>query len=212
MTELVHLDARTAKRDEILSIVDRDAAVILDHALTRAQVDAILAELAPFIAATAPFDDDLIGRLTTRTGGLVARSRTARQAVTHPTVLGAVDGFLKRHAERYEKVRTGFSDGALAALRSHSWPGNVRELDHAVERAVLLSRSTTIEPQDLALSSGAPPPPHVTPATEPRNLEEVERAAIKKALADHDGNVGAAAQALGLSRSALYRRIQRYGL
>src|SRR4029453_18952287 len=98
MTELVHLDGRTAQRDEILAIIDRDAAVILDHALTHAQIDAILAELEPFIAGTEPFPDDFIGRLTTRTGGLVARSRAEPEAVTHPTVLAAADGFLKRHA------------------------------------------------------------------------------------------------------------------
>jgi hypothetical protein len=102
MTELVHLDARSAPRDEILSILDRDAAVILDRALTHAQVDAILAELEPFIAGTEPFQDDFVGRRTTRTGGLVARSKTVREAVTHPTVLGAVDGFLKRHAGNFQ--------------------------------------------------------------------------------------------------------------
>ncbi|MGQ0703099.1 MAG: sigma-54-dependent transcriptional regulator [Gemmatimonadales bacterium] len=117
--------------------------------------------------------------------------------------------FLRHHAGRYDKVRTGFSDAALAALRAHPWPGNVRELDHAVERAVLLSRSSLIEPADLALT-GQPAMP--ASASELKSLEEVEREAIRKALADHDGNVGAAAQTLGLSRSALYRRIQRYGL
>ena len=117
--------------------------------------------------------------------------------------------FLRRHAGRYEKVRTGFSDPALTLLRSHPWPGNVRELDHAVERAVLLSRSSVIEPSDLALASGPPAP---ACAAEGKSLEEVERETIRRALAEHAGNVGAAAQTLGLSRSALYRRLQRYGM
>lgn len=102
MSELVHLDARSATPEEILPILDRDAALVLEDALSRSQVDAILSELDPFIAGTAPFEDDFVGRHTTRTGGLVARSKTARQAVLHPTVLDAVSGFLGRHAENYQ--------------------------------------------------------------------------------------------------------------
>jgi len=102
MTELVHLDARSAQREMILSIIDRDAAVILENALTQGQVDAILSELEPFIAGTEPIQDDFVGRLTTRTGGLVARSKTVREAVMHPTVLPAVDGFLKRYAQNFQ--------------------------------------------------------------------------------------------------------------
>ena len=163
-------------------------------------ISATNADLRAEVAA-GRFREDLLFRLNTIEIQLPPLRERAED------IAALAHYFLKRHAERYEKVRTGFSEGALGALRSHHWPGNVRELDHAVERAVLLSRSTVIEAQDLALSAGAP-----AAAPEPRNLEEVERAAIKKALADHDGNVGAAAQALGLSRSALYRRIQRYGL
>ncbi len=102
MQALVHLDARTAKPEDVLPLLDRDAALILDHALTDAQADAILAELEPFIADTAPFDDDFVGRRTTRTGGLVARSKTAREAVTHPAVLAAAKAFLGRHATNFQ--------------------------------------------------------------------------------------------------------------
>jgi DNA-binding NtrC family response regulator len=116
--------------------------------------------------------------------------------------------FLARYASRYQKERSGFSEPAFAALRAHHWPGNVRELDHAVERAVLLSGAPSIEPQDLALGAAE----SGSATSEPRNLEQVEREAIRQALAEHHGNVGAAARKLGLSRSALYRRIQRYGL
>jgi DNA-binding NtrC family response regulator len=163
-------------------------------------ISATNADLRGEVAA-GRFREDLLFRLNTIEIQLPPLRERAED------VAALAHYFLKRHAERYEKVRMGFSDGALVALRGHTWPGNVRELDHAVERAVLLSRSTTIEAQDLALHPGTP-----AAATEPRNLEDVERAAIKKALADHDGNVGTAAQALGLSRSALYRRIQRFGL
>jgi len=115
--------------------------------------------------------------------------------------------FLNRHAARYGRARSGFADAALAALRAHQWPGNVRELDHAVERAVLLARTPIIEPEDLALSPAAPSGP-----ASRKSLDDLEREAIREALARHGANVSLAAQSLGLSRSALYRRIQRHGL
>ncbi|MDT7603029.1 MAG: hypothetical protein QOF61_1026, partial [Acidobacteriota bacterium] len=117
--------------------------------------------------------------------------------------------FLAQYAKRYRKPVTGFSDAALRALASYEFPGNVRELDHAVERAVLMSRGDTVEVADLGLTNG-----HTAPdrALEEMSLDEVECFLIKKTLARFDGNVALAAEALGLSRSALYRRLQRYGL
>jgi DNA-binding NtrC family response regulator len=116
--------------------------------------------------------------------------------------------FLAQHRERYRKRVAGFADAATKALREHAWPGNVRELDHVVERAVLMAKSETIGPADLGLraatESGA--------RLEEMSLEDVECLLIKKALARFDGNVSKAAEALGLSRSAMYRRLQRYGL
>ncbi len=116
--------------------------------------------------------------------------------------------FLRQHAEHYRKHITGYDEGAIKALLSHPWPGNVRELDHSVERAVLMSQSETIRSADLGLRSGREGPPRL----EEMSLEEVEALLIKKALARFNGNVSHAANALGLSRSALYRRLQRYGL
>jgi DNA-binding NtrC family response regulator len=116
--------------------------------------------------------------------------------------------FLRQHAQRYRKRLTGFDAGALRALADHAWPGNVRELDHAVERAVLMSKGTELKAQDLGLRAGAETPTRL----EEMSLEEVECLLIRKALARYDGNVSRAAEALGLSRSALYRRLQRYGL
>ena len=125
-------------------------------------------------------------------------------------ILPLAQYFLRRHSGRYGRAQAGFSDEALQLLRGYDWPGNVRELDHAVERAVLLSRLETVEAADLAL------PPLATrtaaPDTSGHSLEELEREAIRQALARHDGNVSLAAKALGLSRSALYRRLQRFGL
>ncbi len=102
----------------------------------------------------------------------------------------------------------GLSEAALAALREHAWPGNVRELDHVIERAVLMTRSESLEPRDLGLRAAGEAPLRL----EDMSLEDVECVLIKKALARFDGNVSKAAAALGLSRSALYRRLQRYGL
>ena len=116
--------------------------------------------------------------------------------------------FLRQHGRHYRKRVTGFDPAALQALLDHSWPGNVRELDHAVERAVLMAQGELIRAGDLALR----PAREGAPRVEEMSLEEVEYYLIKKALAKFGGNVSAAAQALGLSRSALYRRLQRFGL
>jgi DNA-binding NtrC family response regulator len=116
--------------------------------------------------------------------------------------------FLAQHTGHYRKAMGGFEEGAMKALLAHTWPGNVRELDHAVERAVLMAQGETIRAADLGLRTGREGPPRL----EEMSLEEVEALLIKKALARFNGNVSHAAEALGVSRSALYRRLQRYGL
>ncbi|MBZ5580226.1 MAG: sigma-54 dependent transcriptional regulator [Acidobacteriia bacterium] len=116
--------------------------------------------------------------------------------------------FLRQHASHYRKPITGFDESAVKALLAHGWPGNVRELDHAVERAVLMAQGDTVRASDLGLRVGR----EGAPRLEDMSLEDVEALLIKKALARFDGNVSHAANALGLSRSALYRRLQRYGL
>ena len=115
--------------------------------------------------------------------------------------------FLCRHAARYRKPVTGFDPSALRAMAQYSWPGNVRELQHAVERAVLMAQSERIQAADLSLRPARDLPGHI----DDMSLEEVEAYLIKKALVRH-GNVTLAARALGVSRSALYRRLDRYGL
>jgi DNA-binding NtrC family response regulator len=116
--------------------------------------------------------------------------------------------FLHRQAEQYRKILPGFSPEAMRALLAYDWPGNIRELEHTVERAVLLASGPQVEAVDLNLRTR---PEEVQPLEE-MALEDVERVLIQKALRRHDGNVSQAAEALGLSRSALYRRLQRYGL
>jgi DNA-binding NtrC family response regulator len=116
--------------------------------------------------------------------------------------------FLRQHAVKYRKKTASFDPTAMQMLLSHNWPGNVRELDHAVERAVLMAQGDIVKPQDLGLRSGR----EGSQQLEDMSLEEVESFLIKKALARYEGNVSKAAKALGLSRSALYRRLQRYGI
>ncbi|MGE0812115.1 MAG: sigma-54-dependent transcriptional regulator [Vicinamibacterales bacterium] len=115
--------------------------------------------------------------------------------------------FLTQHAQRYRKHVTGFEAAALQVLADHRWPGNVRELDHAIERAVLMTQSTVVRAADLGLRVD----PSSAGRLEDMSLEEVEAFLIKKAMARY-GNVSHAARALGLSRSALYRRLERYKL
>jgi DNA-binding NtrC family response regulator len=119
--------------------------------------------------------------------------------------------FLARNATRYRKRLTGFEPAAMQALLAHRWPGNVRELEHAVERAVLMSAGEEIRVGDLGLRSGSAGGVG-TPSLDEMSLEEVEKILIRKALDRYAGNVSHAAEALGLSRSALYRRFRRHGL
>jgi len=116
--------------------------------------------------------------------------------------------FLDRHARHYRKEIEGFDDDALHALLEHRWPGNVRELDHAVERAVLMADGGRVRSPDLGLQPAGGAPSRLEDMT----LEEAERLLIRKALERHGGNVSDAAKTLGLSRSALYRRLEKYGL
>ncbi|MBS1854612.1 MAG: sigma-54-dependent Fis family transcriptional regulator [Acidobacteria bacterium] len=159
------------------------------------------ADLAHEVAGNR-FRQDLLFRLNT----IEIRLPPLRDRREDIPVLSA--HFLRAHCEHYRKGLTGFDEGAIKALLAHSWPGNVRELDHAVERAVLMAQGDMVRAADLGLRAGREGPPKL----EEMSLEEVEALLIKKALARFSGNVSHAANALGLSRSALYRRLQRYGL
>jgi DNA-binding NtrC family response regulator len=116
--------------------------------------------------------------------------------------------FLAQFAARYRRNVTGFSPDGMRALLQYSWPGNVRELAHAVERATLLAEGDLVRAPDLSFA----PVGGTMPPLDQMSLEDVERVLITKALDRYGGNVSLAAQALGLSRSALYRRLQRHGL
>ncbi|MFP3948738.1 MAG: sigma-54-dependent transcriptional regulator [Longimicrobiales bacterium] len=148
------------------------------------------------------FREDLLYRLNTveiRLPPLRTRRADIPELARH---------FLQREQARYDREIAGFTEDALEALIRHSWPGNVRELEHAVERAVLMVQGDCIEAGDLGLRRGT----GSTAGVEGLTLEEVEALLVERALERHDGNVTRAAEELGLSRAALYRRIERYDL
>jgi DNA-binding NtrC family response regulator len=159
------------------------------------------AELGREVAA-GRFRQDLLFRLNT----IEIRVPPLRERLED--LLGLAMHFLRQHARHYGRPLEGFDPAALQALRDHAWPGNVRELSHVVERAALMASGTQVKAPDLGLrpASGS------EPRLEDLSLEEVERWLIKQTLARFEGNANKAAEALGLSRSAFYRRLQRYAL
>ncbi len=120
------------------------------------------------------------------------------------------DHFLTLFSRKYNKPSMRLGAGTARKLASYAWPGNVRELRHAIERAVILSESPVLTPDDFLLSS--PDALARENSFESYNLEEVEKHAIKQTLVKHNGNISQAARELGLTRAALYRRLEKYGL
>jgi DNA-binding NtrC family response regulator len=164
-------------------------------------VSATNADLRDEVAA-GRFREDLLFRINT----VEIRLPPLRERREDIPLLA--EHFLRRHAQRYRKSLQGHDAAAMKSLLEHPWPGNVRELDHVVERAVLMTEGPELRAVDLGLGLRA----DAGRSLEELTLEEVERVLIEKALRRHGGNVSEAARALGLSRSALYRRIGHYGL
>jgi DNA-binding NtrC family response regulator len=117
--------------------------------------------------------------------------------------------YLRRFADRYRKGISGFDTAAMQALLEHGWPGNIRELAHAIERAVLLAQGDQLRPIDLGLRAGSA---SAAPRFEELTLDEAEKLLIRRALERSGGRVAQAAKLLGVSRSALYRRIELHRL
>jgi DNA-binding NtrC family response regulator len=150
--------------------------------------------------ANGDFREDLLYRLNT----VEIRLPPLRERTEDIPLLA--DYFLEKQAARYGRDLEGFSPAAMTALREHTWPGNVRELQHSVERSVLMARGSRIEASDLGLRRRD----DGTVLMDELTLDEAERLMIEKALERYQGNVSKAAESLGLSRSALYRRLQRH--
>lgn len=119
--------------------------------------------------------------------------------------------YLSHFEKKYKKEKLSFSDSALACLKDYSWPGNVRELLHAVERAVILSDSNVVTSDDFLFETPASDGDEFE-FSETFNLDEIEQKVIRKVLKMHKGNISNVAKELGLSRAALYRRLDKYGL
>jgi DNA-binding NtrC family response regulator len=152
--------------------------------------------------AAGRFREDLLFRLNTVEISLPPL-RERREDI--PALAGH---FLARYAARYRRPIQGLEPAAMQLMMNYGWPGNVRELDHTIERSVLMARGERVEAADLGLHAqrGA------AQSMDDLSLEAVEAILIRKALARTNGNVSHAADALGLSRGALYRRIEKYGL
>ncbi len=116
--------------------------------------------------------------------------------------------FLSRLRTRYRKQVHGFSPAAMQLMMQYAWPGNVREFEHSIERALLLSSGEEIEPANLSINNQR----HAAPSTENMSIDEMEVNLIRRVLRRCDGNISQAAESLGLSRAALYRRMEKYGL
>ncbi|MBM3820354.1 MAG: sigma-54-dependent Fis family transcriptional regulator [Acidimicrobiia bacterium] len=193
-----------SQQQKLLRVLERGEFERLGSSTTRkADVRLISATNADIDAEVAAgrFRQDLLFRLNT----IEVRLPPLRDRRDDIPALAA--HFLAVHAVRYRKALTGFEPAALQALTEYQWPGNVREMDHAIERAVLMAPGDRIRAADLALRSAREAPARL----DEMSLEDVEALMIRKALSRH-GNVASAARALGLSRSALYRRLERYGL
>ncbi len=152
--------------------------------------------------ARGEFREDLLYRLNT------VEIRLPPLRDRREDILPLARHFLAKQAARYGRSIEDFTQSARDALMAHTWPGNVRELQHSVERSVLMARGSRIEASDLGLrqrEDGSAPMDELT-------LDEAERLLIEKALERHQGNVSRAAEALGLSRSAMYRRLQRHDI
>jgi DNA-binding NtrC family response regulator len=120
--------------------------------------------------------------------------------------------FLKHYAARYNKTVSKISDGALTRMHKHAWPGNIRELQHSIERAVILSNGSVLQPEDFNFASNQSGKEDGQLNLDQYNLEEVEKLLIRKVLKKYNGNITQAASELGLTRSSLYRRLEKYGL
>ena len=164
-------------------------------------ISATNADLPAEIAA-GRFREDLLYRLNT----VVIHLPPLRERPED--ILPLAEHYLERYAARYKRTFEGFDRSARQALETHLWPGNVRELGHAIERAVLMSGTGVITGQDLGVQGSAAAPVSADDMT----LEQSEKLFIQKVLAKHAGDVRKAAEQLGVSRSALYRRLQYFGL
>jgi DNA-binding NtrC family response regulator len=152
------------------------------------------------------FRQDLLYRINT----IEVEIPSLRERIEDIPLLAA--HFLKHYAEKYQKQVSRISEAALTRMTKHPWPGNIRELQHAIERAIILSNSSVLQPEDFNLAASNTRDGEQQLNLDQYNLEEVEKLLIRKVLKKYNGNITQAAGELGLTRSSLYRRLEKYGL
>lgn len=148
------------------------------------------------------FREDLLYRLNT----IEIQLPPLRERIGDIELLSSY--FLKKHRHRYDKKSVDLSDRALSALREYHWPGNIRELEHTLERAVIMASGNQIEADDLLLK----PRKKSQFESDTTNLEEIEKQTIEEVIRRFDGNMSQVAKELGIGRTTLYRKIEKYGL
>ena len=202
-------NAEPTEQAKLLAVLQRREVVRVGEAEARAvDIRLVSATNAPVYERVAEgrFRQDLLYRINT----VELRLPPLRERGDDLDLLA--DHFLARYAAEYGRAAAAFTDGARARMRAYGWPGNVRELQHTVERAVILADGDRVSEGDLQFSATPPADPVGGLPTDTLDLEEIERVAIRRALAKHGGNITRAAEELGLTRRTLYRRIETYGL
>ncbi|MDB5366341.1 MAG: sigma-54-dependent Fis family transcriptional regulator [Rhodospirillales bacterium] len=190
---------------KLLTVLERQEVIPVggDQA-TRIDVRLITATNLPRLelASEAVFRQDLLYRINT-VEIVLPPLRERREDI------GALlEHFLALYARKHQQPRRRLMPAALEALESYGWPGNVRELQHAVERATILAGGDALTEADFPMLTTTRRPQGADAAT----LDSMERGAVERALAAHGGNISRAAASLGLTRAALYRRIEKHGL
>lgn len=158
------------------------------------------------LADESRFRKDLIYRLNT----VEIKVPPLRERAEDISLLA--EYFLKRYTSKYHKGIEGFTSESLRKLKSYHYPGNVRELQYSIERAVIMAEGNEIKENDILFSPIEQKSEQPFPKTDTKNLEVLERRAIAESLQKNQGNISKSARELGLTRAALYRRIEKYGL
>jgi transcriptional regulator with PAS, ATPase and Fis domain len=127
-------------------------------------------------------------------------------------IVDFVTYFLNLYKEKYHKSNLSLNKDAFKVLESHNWPGNVREIQHTLERGVIMADGNEIKPTDFNLTTMPVKPSIENKDFDNLNLKNIEKVLIQKAIEKHDGNISKAAKVLGLTRAALYRRMEKYNL
>ena len=155
------------------------------------------------MVSTRQFRQDLLYRINT------VEIRVPALRERFEDIVPLSEYFLNRYGQKYKRPGMRIEKSVLTRLRKYQWPGNIRELQHAIERAVILNEGKVIQTADLLINTGIPPKPN---EDTPRTMDEMEKQFILESLQKHEGNVTNTAKTLGMTRTALYRRMKKHGI